>query len=160
MNDGRRSARDLVSRDGIAGALFAAAGLAGVVVSRALPVGEAARMGPGFMPLAFSWLLAGLGLLILTRSLLLVRPARGEPSPGAGWWLRPIGAVLASIVLFALTVERLGLVIAVAAVVVTASLASPESRRIEVALLAVGLASFSAILFVKLLGLPIALWPS
>ena len=158
MSERKRFARRIASKDALAGALFGAIGLTGVVLARALPVGEAARMGPGYMPLAFSWLLAGLGLLIVARATLAGSDEEAGAT-GAAWRIRPIGAVLASVVLFGLTVERLGLALAVALVVVAASLASPETRRGEVALLASGLSAFSALLFVELLGLPIKLWP-
>lgn len=148
--------RRILSKDALAGALFLAVGLSGVALSQTLQAGTAARMGPGYMPLAFSWLLAGLGLVVVARSAL----SGPRPGPPDGTWRsRPIGAVLVSIVLFGLGIERLGLLLAVALVVVTASLASPETRRLEIALLALGLSAFSALLFVTLLGLPIALWP-
>jgi hypothetical protein len=41
-----------------------------------------------------------------------------------------------------------------------ASVATPESRPLEVAAVALGLASFSTALFVRALGLPMPAWPA
>jgi putative tricarboxylic transport membrane protein len=75
------------------------------------------------------------------------------------WYLRPLGLILLSVWIFAETIDRLGLVPAVLLTTVVAALADIDSRRVEVAVLALALAVFSAVVFVRLLGLPMDLWP-
>jgi hypothetical protein len=75
------------------------------------------------------------------------------------WRLRPLLGVTSALAVFGLTIDRGGLIVAVVLTVLVAAIASPDTRRLESVLLAAALAAFSAMLFVKLLGLPIGLWP-
>ncbi|GAB4398778.1 MAG: tripartite tricarboxylate transporter TctB family protein [Rhodoferax sp.] len=87
-------------------------------------VGEMARMGPGFFPVVLGWVLTGLGGLM---ALLSMRGAvQGvQPPP---WRPRVLMAVLAAVVVFALLVERLGLVPATLALTLVASVAQRPYR--------------------------------
>ena len=67
--------------------------------------------------------------------------------------------VVASALVFGLTIERTGLVLSVFLTVLTAAGALPVWRRLEAFGLAAGLSIFSSLLFVTLLRLPIKLWP-
>ena len=67
--------------------------------------------------------------------------------------------VLGAVTAFGLLIESTGLLLAVVATILLGGLASRESRPLELAALAVGLAAFCAGLFVYGLGLPIPLWP-
>jgi hypothetical protein len=73
--------------------------------------------------------------------------------------LRPLLSILASVGVFALTAERLGLAIASVAAVILASFATREGRLVETIAFAVVLSGAAVLLFVKLLGLPIPIWP-
>ncbi len=66
--------------------------------------------------------------------------------------------ILAAIVVFALTIERLGLALAVGAVAITASLANRGMHWFETIALAIGLAVLCVVLFVQLLGQPFLIW--
>ena len=111
-------------------------------------------MGAGYVPLALSIILSGLGLLVLVRGVL-----RGG-APVTGWHARPVFFVVASALVFGLTIERTGLVLSVFLTVLTAADALPVWRRLEAFPgLAAGLSIFSSLLFVTLLKLPIKLWP-
>ena len=68
------------------------------------------------------------------------------------------GDVTAAREIAALTIERLGLALAVVAVTVTAALASREVRPIETLALALGLALDRVVLFVQMLGQPFAVF--
>jgi hypothetical protein len=116
-------------------------------------VGSAADMGPGYMPGAVALALLGFGLFFTVRGLWRAGVAVETVQ------LRPLGAVLAAVAVFAATADRLGLVIASVATVVVAVLATREGRVIETALFALGLAAAAVLLFVKLLGLPVPVWP-
>ena len=72
---------------------------------------------------------------------------------------RPVLSVTGSVLLFALLIERAGLVPAVAVTAVVASLGSPGVSVREALLLAAALAAGMSLLFVGLLGQPFALLP-
>jgi hypothetical protein len=66
---------------------------------------------------------------------------------------------VAALVVFFLGIDHLGLFVTTALVVVVASLATCESRLLEVSCVAFGLAVFSTVLFINLLGLTMPAWP-
>lgn len=140
-------------RDFWAGLIFIAIALAFIVLSRQYSLGNMHRMGPGLFPTLVGSLLAGLGALIALRALAF----DGPPVPG--FQARPILVSLAAIGLFGVTLQWLGLVAAIAVLVLCGALASRESRLWESAALALALIAFSVAVFVWLLGLPIPLWP-
>jgi hypothetical protein len=111
------------------------------------------RMGPGYFPTVLGLLLLVAGLGVVVRGLL----APGESLSGFAFW--PLALVLGSVVLFAITVERLGIVAAVVSVVFVSSLASGRLRWLEVALLALLMTALAVGLFTKALGLPFRLLP-
>ena len=94
----------------------------------------------------------GPGMLDRLRALALDGPAI-EPSR-----ITPQLFILAAIVVFALTIERLGLALAVALVALTAAFASRDMRWVEAIALALGLAALCVLLFVHLLGQPFTVW--
>jgi hypothetical protein len=69
-------------------------------------------------------------------------------------WLIPL-----SLVVFGLSVERLGVVIALALTLAVAGAAHRESRVTEVAISIVTLIVLSVLIFVVALKLPLHLWP-
>jgi hypothetical protein len=143
----------LGSKNALAGMLFLAVGLVSCSLSLGLPIGDRIRMGAGYVPLALSIILSGLGLLVLARSVL------SGSAPMTGWQARPVSFVVSSALVFGLTVERTGLFLSVFLTVLTAAGALPVWRRLEAFILAAGLSIFSSLLFVTLLRLPIKLWP-
>jgi putative tricarboxylic transport membrane protein len=111
-------------------------------------------LGPGFVPKMFAFMQLGLGALMIFAGFV----QEGEPS--GPWHLRPLLLILASVAFFAISIERMGLIIAVTGLVLISCAANRGTTWREAVLLAVGSAAFSALLFVKLLGLTIALWPA
>ncbi len=73
--------------------------------------------------------------------------------------LQPVLSVTGSVLLFALLIENTGLVPAVAATVIVASLGNRSGSIREVFLLAAALAAGMALLFVGLLDQPFTLLP-
>lgn len=134
--------------------LFLVAVAAGTLVAtRNLTVGHAADMGPGYMPRVVALALMGFGLFFTGRGLWRMRVGIAPVQ------LRPLLAILASVGVFALTAERLGLAIASVVTVILASLATREGRVVETVAFAILLSGAAVLLFVKLLGLPIPIWP-
>ena len=107
-------------------------------------------------PCSRSWsarCLAVLGAIIALRSFVLA----GEPVPR--FYARPIGVSLLAIVLFGVALQWLGLVAAVAVLVLVGAYAAREVRPLETVALAAVMIVFSVAVFVWLLGLPLPLWP-
>jgi hypothetical protein len=140
-------------RDFFAGLIFLAFGALAAIVARDYPIGSAVRMGPGYFPFVLGCILAGLGLVILARGLL-----RHGPAPERTYW-RPLILVLGAIAVFAFSVESLGIALATALLVGIGATASPESRRLESAILVVVLVAFTLGVFVYGLKLPFKVWP-
>ncbi|MBM3490212.1 MAG: tripartite tricarboxylate transporter TctB family protein [Alphaproteobacteria bacterium] len=139
--------------DVIVGALLIAVAAAGYWLAADLRIGTAMRMGPGYFPRLVCWVLAGFGLLLAARGLLAGGP------PLETWAVRPLLLVSAAIAAFGLLLERLGLVVAVLALVALSRAGGREGRPVEAALLAIGLAVFCVSLFVWLLGMTPPVWP-
>jgi len=140
-------------QDALAGALFIGLGIAAVYVARDYPLGTTMRMGPGYFPIVLGILLALSGIAVVARGLTV----RGESL--SGFALGPLLLVLGAVASFAFTVERLGIIAAVALVVVVSSLASGRFRWFEVVGLAVLMTALAVGLFTRALGLPFRLLP-
>jgi hypothetical protein len=146
-----RSRIDL--QDLLFGLFLVAVATGTLVATRKLVIGHAADMGPGYMPRVVALMLMGFGLFFSGRGFWRMRVGI-EP---VQW--RPLLAILASVGFFALTAERLGLAISSVAAVILASFATREGRFVETMAFAVVLSGAAVLLFVKLLGLPIPIWP-
>ena len=131
------------------GLLFAAIGAAGAYMSRDFAFGALTQMGPGFLPTVLSWALIAVGALVTLRSLAM-RGGQIQPS----MW-RPQILIVGAIVLFALMIERLGLVPTVFSVIIVASFASDEFRLRDALLLGAGMSLACYLVFVVLLSLPL-----
>jgi Tripartite tricarboxylate transporter TctB family len=136
------------------GLLFVAIGVTVVVLAQDYRLGTAARMGPGYFPTMLGGLLALLGLTLSLPALV----KDGERLPAMR--LRPLLMVLLGIAAFGLTLEYLGFVAAIIALVVVSGPADPDLMPLEIAGVAVFMVAFSTLVFVILLGLPLRLWPA
>lgn len=143
-------------RDIFAGLFFIAVGLGFFFVSRTYNLGSASRMGPGFFPMLLGGVLTFLGALVSLQGLKQASDA-GENVPVAA---RSAAIIIGSTLLFALALSYAGLIAAVVLLVVVASAAVGRQFKWQTFALAAGLAAFSALLFVMLLGLPVPLWPN
>ena len=92
-----------------AGLTFAGAGILGIALGTEYEFGVARAMGPGYLPTVLCWGLIGLGLLIAGKGAFETGEALTR------WHLRPLLLVLAAVGIFAITIERLGLFVAVLA---------------------------------------------
>ncbi|WP_374450263.1 tripartite tricarboxylate transporter TctB family protein [Stella sp.] len=142
----------LASRDVLAGVLFLALGLAGLWLNE-YRVGQAARMGPGYMPMLVFGGLTAMGGFVAAVGLVRPGPPVERVAIVALIW------ILAALAVFALTIERLGLMVATVLLVAVASLAGHVGKPLRVLALAVGLAVFSLAVFVWGLGVTIRVWP-
>jgi len=132
--------------------LITVAGIA-LVATRNLSGGTAADMGPGYMPRAIAIALLAFGLWFGIRG--ISRPFLGIAPVLA----RPLLAITASVAVFALTASRLGLALSSFAAILIASLATREARPVETVLFALALSAAAVLLFIKVLALPVPIWP-
>lgn len=148
--------RPRLTKDVLAGGGFVAAGAAFAIASRAYPMGDGARPGPGAFPFWLGVLLAGLGLAIVLSG--LRQGARGERLEP--WDIRAILSVLGGVAAFGLALPRLGLVISILLLVGISSLGNRPVRWREAALNAACLSGACVMLFVVAIKLPLPLWPA
>lgn len=111
-------------------------------------------LGSGYVPKMFAFMQLGLGVLMIGDGFV----EEGEASER--WHLRPLVLVLAALAFFAMTIERMGFVVALTGLVLISCAANRETKPSEAVALAIGSVVISSLLFVEALGLPIPLWPS
>lgn len=114
------------------------------------PLGSTARMGPGFVPLCLGLMLAALGLIIAVSERRTAQEADAVP------W-RPILAVSAGLLAWAVLADRAGLMAANAALVTLAALAEPGFRPMRTLLIFVGMTALGYVVFIQGLRVPIPL---
>lgn len=148
----------LVSRkDVLAGLMFMAVAVFGLVVSHNYPVGTALRMGTGYVPRLLCWILLGLGAVVLIQGLRAAAPQPRTPASPPAW--RPLFFVTASLVIFGLAIERLGLVVSIILLIAFGAIASRSLRPLETMGAALALIALCWGIFVLGLGLTIPVWP-
>jgi hypothetical protein len=148
--------RFLARKNVLAGLMFVGIAAFGLWVSRNYPIGTALRMGTGYVPRLLCWILLGLGVVVLLQGLYETerRLPRGAPS---GW--RAVVFVTASLVIFGLAIERLGLVISILLLIAVGGLAARDLRPLETLIAALVLIALSWAIFILGLGLVIPVWP-
>lgn len=148
----------LTHKNVLAGSLFAIIAILGLWISRDYPIGTALRMGTGYVPRLLCWALLALGLLILLQGL---RESRVAPriEGEAGWGWRAIIFVTASLVIFGLALETLGLVISIFLLTGVGAVAARTLRLLETVVAALVLIALSWAIFIVGLGLTIPVWP-
>ncbi|WP_263770855.1 tripartite tricarboxylate transporter TctB family protein [Propionivibrio soli] len=138
-------------RDFYAGLMYSAVGLGAIIIARDYNMGTSVRMGPGYFPTMLGGLLVLVGAISMVRSFF----NKGEGIPAFSW--KEIVLVLGSVVLFGVLVRGAGLVPSLILLVIVSAWASDQFRLKTALLLAVLTSVFSALVFVKGLGLPFAI---
>jgi hypothetical protein len=147
--------RALASEWILPGLFFIALGSAALWVSRDYPTGDLNRMGPGYFPHMLSIGMIGLGVLIVRQGIPGLAGAKGlKVRLDRTFWLIPVAMVV-----FGFSVERLGLIPALALTLAIAGAAHREARIKEIAISVVTLTVFAVLVFVVILQLPLRLWP-
>ena len=140
-------------KDFWAGLMFSAFGLFFLVVARNYRMGTATSMGPAYFPTVLGGLMAVLGGIVFFQSFAL----RGGKVPTMSF--RPLFLIILSLLVFGYLLKPIGMVLALALLIVVSAFAGHEFKRKEVLILAVVLILFSVLVFGKGLGLPFPLWP-
>jgi hypothetical protein len=140
-------------RDVVGGLIVMAIGIGFLVTGRDLEVGTSFRMGPGYFPTILSILMIALGSII---TLLALRaPAFKNGSSLLPW--RGLALIIGAPLAFGATLVGLGLAPAVLMVVLATAWSSRYASVRSSVPLSLGLAAFCALLFIRLLGLPLPL---
>ena len=116
-------------------------------------MGSALRMGPAYFPAVLGGLLTLLGFAVLGQGMTLTGPKVNRFN------FRPLLLVLAACIIFGYALKPIGLVGAIALLVVVSAFGGHEFKWKEVVVLVVLLALFSVGVFVYGLSLPFPLWP-
>ena len=151
--------------DFFSGVMFTTVGAAFAVGATTYNIGDGARMGPGYFPLMLGILLSILGLLIIFQALVVETADGGKIGK---WAWKPLFFVIAANVAFgvllgglpSIGLPAMGLIIAIYALTIIASLAGEHFKLRDVLVLATILAVGSYIAFIWALKLQIQVWPT
>lgn len=112
-----------------------------------LPFGSLRRLGPGYVPLILSIVLAGMAVMIML----------GDPERPSGdrFQLRPVLAVFSAVVVFALTVTEFGLLPSVFLATVISATGDRQTRPLAILALGIVCTALIWLIFAYALGLPI-----
>ncbi len=154
-------------KDFFSGLMFMTAGVAFVWAASGYPIGQGARMGPGYFPLVLGVVLTLLGAMITFTSL-VVETVDGDKIGSFAW--KPLIFIIAANLVFgaalgglpSIGLPPMGLIVGIFALTFIASNAGEEFKFKEVTLLASVLAVLSYAAFILLLQLQLQLpvWPS
>jgi len=136
-----------------AGLMFIGFGLFFMVGAGNYEMGSAARMGPAYFPTILGGLLAVIGGSVFFQSFVVTGGSV------AAIPLRLLFFITAALLLFGYLLKPIGLVPALALLVVFSAFAGHEFKLREALLLALALILLSVLVFVEGLGQPFPLWP-
>jgi hypothetical protein len=129
-------------KDIVGGVVFVLVGVFACLYSYSkLEIGIAVRMGPGYFPFLLGLLLIALGASIALSSMFKERSRVGN----VPW--RAIALITVAPVAFALTAERLGLLLATAIACLVASFASRETPLLKRMLITLSLTALCLLVF-------------
>jgi hypothetical protein len=144
----------VISKELLSSVAFTAIGCVALFLSRGLQLGTTLTMGPGYFPTILGVALLLLGVIGIVQALVAQNVV-----PVGALATRQLILVPISIFVFGPLLERAGLVVAVTATTLIASMASPRVRPLYALLGAGFLVVLTCLLFIRFLGLPIAALP-
>jgi hypothetical protein len=152
-------------KDFFSGLMFMGVGVAFAWGASSYTIGNGARMGPGYFPLALGVLLAFLGGIITFKAL-VVETFDGDKVGAFAW--RPLVFIIMANLVFGTMIGGLpkfgipamGLIVGIYALTFIASLAGDGFKLSEVFVLATILAVMSYLAFIVLLKLQFPVWPA
>ena len=146
-----------LARDTVGGLFFAAIGLAFVLGSNHLPMGEAARMASGYFPRLLGYCLIFIGLVISIRGTFSEKKSHEIIYRFA---LKKVLLIGTALLAFAFLLEPAGLWIALSVLVFISSCASEQRSIREALILTVVVDLLVTAVFVGAIGLEINLLPA
>ena len=146
-----------LARDTVGGLFFAAIGLAFVLGSNHLPMGEAARMASGYFPRLLGYCLIFIGLVISIRGTFSEKKSHEIIYR---FTLKKVLLIGTALLAFAFLLEPAGLWIALSVLVFISSFASEQRSIREALILTVVVDLLVTAVFVGAIGLEINLLPA
>jgi hypothetical protein len=143
-------------RDFWSGVLFIVTGTLFMVLSRQYQLGTAAKMGPGYFPTILGGLMAALGVMIVLGA--MARRAQQLKIDRVDF--KAILLVLVAVAVYALTLPKLGFIVALFLLIGISSIASHEFSWKTTVISSVVLLIFSWLVFVKGLELQFPFLPT
>lgn len=137
-------------KDLLVGIIYISIGSAAFILSHAYTIGSLTHMGPGYFPAMVGVILSILGAISIINGW-----RRKTPDPIEKHHIAPLFLILAGTLSFSLLIERAGLIVAIAALILFACYRRLISNPIEVLATLLVLAGFSVFIFVYCFGMPI-----
>ena len=141
------------------GLMFMGVAGLGLYLAKDYPMGTAVRMGTGYVPVLLCWTLMALGAIVLGMGLVGRMSSEGAFAGKDLAVLRPLFFVTLATVVFAYTIETLGLIISLLATMAVGSLATSSLRWIETVIAMAVLTVVCWAVFSLGLALPFPVWP-
>ena len=148
MNGIRINGKDVAS-----GVLLLVIAATGLWLNMDHNLGNPRRMGPGYMPMLTFWVLMGLGAIVLAIGLF------NGPDRLDRWAWRELALVLAAMCVFAVLLERGGLILALSGAVLVGVFADRTHRPLGVLGLLVFLLALCWWVFIDQLDIRVSVWP-
>ena len=153
-------------KDFLSGVMFTVVGAAFAIGATNYTIGTGARMGPGYFPLLLGIMLAIGGGIVMLTALRRGAVKGGDPVGRIAW--KPLVLVISANVVFGLLlgglptlgVPAMGLMVAIYALVIVASIAGPRFSLKTALILATLLAIGSYLTFILGLSLQFQVWPT
>lgn len=145
--------RPLGAKDVTAGVFLVAVALGGLYYNQDYEIGSAAQMGPGYMPMLV------FGLLGLLGAAVAILGIKGKHDPLESWAWREMVLILGAMATFGVLIERVGMGVSVAVVVVISGLADRDQTIKGIAGLTVALVAICWAVFTLGLGLNVSFLP-
>ncbi len=137
-------------KDWWTGLLYLFFGGSAMIIAQGYPLGTATKMGPAYFPTVLGGILILIGLISLARSFIQTG------APIEKFALKGLALILLSTVLFGVIVRGAGLAVALPLLVIISSLGSRGMKWLPRFLLALSLTVFCVLVFLKGLGIPLA----
>ena len=152
-------------QDFFSGLMFVVIGIAFAWGATNYNIGEGARMGPGYFPLALGILLAALGAFIIFEAL-VVETEDGEKIGAWAW--KPLFFIIAANLVFgvllgglpSIGLPAMGMIAGIIVLTFVSELAGDEFNLKEVVILSIVLSIGSYLAFIVLLKLQFQVWPT
>lgn len=139
-----RSAKDFYS-----GLIYICLGSSAMIIARDYSMGTAVKMGPAYFPTILGGLLVLIGTISVIRSFIVTGTLIGAFS------FKGLSLIIGSTLIFGLVVRGAGLIVALPLLVIMSAYASTRFRLGPTIVMAFGLTLFSALVFIKGLGIPL-----
>lgn len=141
-------------KEAVPGLIFLAFGsLYGWIAYRSLPLYAGRELGPGYFPVLLAACLALIGLLLVAKGI------RKDPGQETGRIsFRAVGIIAGSAVLFAATLDGLGLAVTLFLTTLAACFASDQIRLRQAAAISACVSALCTLIFGILLSLPVPIF--